>query len=1124
MNERTRQQAAKMGSKVHYRAYKVGKRWLVAGISSLALAGVLFGAGATQASAATDETGSVDDQASQTTTAGGTLNQQEVALASSADKASTAVSANSEMKADTGTVAETMAPEVSASEVTADSEAPAAVTGEQAVANGDTTVEATANDANVAVDDVQTYNLGTASDEVADATKAQAAQAYATTGQAQKVTRVADAVADATDPTDAAVEMGSISITMQTTDGALVMKSTSPIVTGQLYNVISSDMGGSDNMIITDEMVTMAKQQAAELLAAYPDATLEFGDDITGKYDYVSVKNETTGVETTDFSKPMAVFIDPDGIKDYAFTITVRKTPLDLVTTDPAGKAPVEVDHVYLDGSDATGATSSPKQVILTVVTPITGSIDDMQLLNEENTITINFEDDGSAAVTSDKMPADTTDTQAHLLSTILGQNGVTTVSGATIQQNLRNMGIRMDGTVDPDNTNLNGKDNTVLLSPNITKVTYVYDQDAVAETPATDANQDMLDKLKDLYDQAMSDFGNDAKHIDDTFDASTPLPGQNEGGNETVSDGQANVGVAIYIKDAETGAITPFDMGGGPLVDWHLYDKDTTIPLDMTMSYEGVNYRYVGYEVAPADGSVDGSKLNPNNSLPVKTGALVAGVDETGAAIEVAPTTLMNAIYEVVPAEITANYIYDDADQTQVKPTQTVTPDQASDVTLPTTNLEKIVLTSGNGKNGVLTTLTLKFNSDFTVTHLILNEGTDNEFILPVAAETLGTFLDANEAGADLSQAVLDDLAGSGIGEDATSPDVYQGFLANLAKTGIHINGNVTLSDPETYTQLKDVTYVYATPDKQPVTIEAVDDVTGDVLETAELAGYPDFTTTYDTQALIDKYTAMNYVVAANDIPEVITFDDDSTASQVYQLHLTHHVTHSTAETTQTVTFTDEGGKTMAPSVDETITWNVSTDDVTGDKVATAQKSYDAVDAPVIEGYVATPTVVAATYPAATKGELADTTVQVIYKKKVVAGDGVPTTPGGTDVTQPGTDQSTGTTPEAEQPTVVEPGGETAPEADQPGTGEQPAAGVDGEDAETPETVASNGTATGNVEAANGQALTSRVAGSQASNADAQRLPQTAERDGRVGSVMGLALAGMLSLLGLSGLRKKRD
>jgi len=68
-----------------------------------------------------------------------------------------------------------------------------------------------------------------------------------------------------------------------------------------------------------------------------------------------------------------------------------------------------------------------------------------------------------------------------------------------------------------------------------------------------------------------------------------------------------------------------------------------------------------------------------------------------------------------------------------------------------------------------------------------------------------------------------------------------------------------------------------------------------------------------------------LNYVVASNGIPEVITFDNDSAASQVYQLHLTHHVTHSTAQTTQTVTFTDEAGNTLAPSVAETITWNIS-------------------------------------------------------------------------------------------------------------------------------------------------------------------------------------------------------
>jgi hypothetical protein len=46
----------------------------------------------------------------------------------------------------------------------------------------------------------------------------------------------------------------------------------------------------------------------------------------------------------------------------------------------------------------------------------------------------------------------------------------------------------------------------------------------------------------------------------------------------------------------------------------------------------------------------------------------------------------------------------------------------------------------------------------------------------------------------------------------------------------------------------------------------------------------------------------------------------------------------------------------------------------------------------------------------------------------------------------------------------------------------------------------------------------------SQTVKTAAQQLPQTNERDGQTGSVMGLVLAGMLSLLGLGGLRKKQD
>jgi hypothetical protein len=266
---------------------------------------------------------------------------------------------------------------------------------------------------------------------------------------------------------------------------------------------------------------------------------------------------------------------------------------------------------------------------------------------------------------------------------------------------------------------------------------------------------------------------------------------------------------------------MTPFMVTNEPTdkdlpVVYELIDEDDTLPLDTSFSYNGVNYRYVGYEIAPAEGKVDGTQLNPNDSVPIST--LVTGVDDNGKTTKDAPTVLLNAVYKVVPAETTANYVYDDADQTKVEPTQTVTTDQDSDITLPTTNLEKIVLTSNSIRNGVSTTLTLKFNSDFTVTHLILNEGTKDEVVLPAAYETLGSFL-ANNADSDLAQATLDGLASDGIDENATSPDAYQGFLAKLAKAGIHINGNVAIVDPDIISQLSDVTYVYAAPEKQPGT-----------------------------------------------------------------------------------------------------------------------------------------------------------------------------------------------------------------------------------------------------------------------------------------------------------------
>lgn len=909
MNERTRQQAAKMGRKVHYRTYKVGKHWLVAGISSLALAGVLFGAGSTQASAATD--GAVaDDNAGQVSTAGDSLNQPEVTLTSTAD--TTAATSGSEMKADTGAVkAEAAAPEATPTEATTPETTTVATPTESEAPVAAEQTTPTADEHYVAVDDAQTYDLGNASDEAVAATKAQATQVYLATGQAQKITRTA-----------AAVETGSVTVAAKTTDGDLIFSETIPVAIGQNFPLQNSGFNSQFDYLtqaMADQMKTVINdiQNDPDAIAQGYEAAI--GDNIVGRYQLIDVTNDATG-ESVGNSYSL-IYIDPS-IKDYSFTMLLKKLP-----------EPV-VEHLYTDGTDATGATSSPKQIILTVADPV----DDTT--TKEESIAVTFVDDTHALLTSSKLSADVLDQIFN--TTGLNQDGIQNIDSAAIQQSLRNSGIRMDGTVNFAADN---------LSPDITKVTYIYDKDAVT-TPVTDKNQDMLDKLKDFYDQAMAEHGNDGV---------PPLP---DGKRPTEDAKLAYVEVGFYVQNAETGEITPLELeGGAAITAGQLFDKDFTLPLQQQFSLDGVNYRYVGYKIKTTEQPVETTELNPATEIAIK-GLSEQVMNDNGELEDVASSTVVKAVYEIVPTEITANYIYDDEAKTKIEPTQTVTPDENSDVTLPTTNLEKIILTGNTSENGVPTTLTLKFNSDFTVTHLILNEGTDREQILPAAYETVGAFLAGNVDDADLKQAILDGLAGDGVDENSTNQDVYQGFLANLAKTGIHINGNVAIPNPEVYGLLSDVTYVYtkAQPETDPGTT---------------------------------------------------------------------------------------GGGTV--------------------------------------------------------------------------------TPGNPDVTQPTTSQPTVTQPTTEQPTVVTPAdGETTPETVAPTTTEQPATGVkaDGDDGETPETVAvsSNGTVQDDVTTTGEQAATGQLKGESTAAADAQRLPQTAEHQSQLGVVMGLALAGVMSLLGLSGLRKKRN
>jgi LPXTG-motif cell wall-anchored protein len=84
--------------------------------------------------------------------------------------------------------------------------------------------------------------------------------------------------------------------------------------------------------------------------------------------------------------------------------------------------------------------------------------------------------------------------------------------------------------------------------------------------------------------------------------------------------------------------------------------------------------------------------------------------------------------------------------------------------------------------------------------------------------------------------------------------------------------------------------------------------------------------------------------------------------------IHLTHAVTHTTTTTTRTINYViADGGATAPAAQTQTLTWNVSTDQVTGATVATPVGDYAAVVSPTVAGYTPDQATVAGAQPVAT-------------------------------------------------------------------------------------------------------------------------------------------------------------
>ncbi|MFS1785786.1 mucin-binding protein [Weissella cibaria] len=267
--------------------------------------------------------------------------------------------------------------------------------------------------------------------------------------------------------------------------------------------------------------------------------------------------------------------------------------------------------------------------------------------------------------------------------------------------------------------------------------------------------------------------------------------------------------------------------------------------------------------------------------------------------------------------------------------------------------------------------------------------------------------------------------------------------------------------SDPTT-----DTTITY-TADEQAATITYVDAVTNEILGVDHIKGGSDESHAYTTANRLAAYLASGYELVSDGYPTNFTFDRDTAVTQAYTVTLTHgsqtinpndpktpgtpinpdnpdgtkypdglKSTDLNESVTRTITYVDQAGKTMATAVKETIhfTRTATLDTVTGAYTYSAWEpttvtSMDAVDSPVIAGYVADrQTVAALSDLTATSADMSE---KVVYAP---IGQYVPAFPSGvTDV--PSTPIDYPNNPD--DPTTTDTPGEDNPAT--PGTPDNP-------------------------------------------------------------------------------------
>ncbi|BBD49239.1 hypothetical protein LJCM5343_15540 [Lactobacillus paragasseri] len=193
---------------------------------------------------------------------------------------------------------------------------------------------------------------------------------------------------------------------------------------------------------------------------------------------------------------------------------------------------------------------------------------------------------------------------------------------------------------------------------------------------------------------------------------------------------------------------------------------------------------------------------------------------------------------------------------------------------------------------------------------------------------------------------------------ETVTSP-LINGYTADKKEITAPVPVDSDFGNEKTHNYNYVVTY---SPDNQKIIVNYIDDTTGKTLSTKELNGKSDEKSDYTTKDSIAEYEKQHYDLVSDDTNgNELLFDHDDDVDQVYNVHLTHHMTpiNDTKTINETIHYIYEDGKTASPDVVGTpviFTHDGERDEVTNKEHwndwKSEKDSFDAVKSPEVAGY----------------------------------------------------------------------------------------------------------------------------------------------------------------------------